>query len=416
MKLFSAQVRNSIKGLVQWRHSNRPRKACFIYYTKFKANALLYREAKALKEKGFDVDVICLRNSPEDKIITFCNDVRVYGIQSRPSRENSTILYFLRIGLFILKSAILMSYLALHRRYELVHVTSPPDVIVFAALVPKLLGAKIILDIHDIGPELYMRKLGVSKDKIMICCLRLLEKVSAKFSDHVITVTDLWKDMLVSRSVPHKNCTVLLNVPDHNIFKPADSNRRKVRSSLNLYYHGSFEEHFGVDTLIKAMPLIKQEILSATLYLYGAGRLCQALEEMAKGLQLDSSVKFCGTVPFFELPSVLKDADIGIVPTKNKTFSDEALSMKSLEYMALGIPIVISRTKAHSFYYDPSMVKFFEPDDHRDLARCVIELWHRPKDRRRMAANALEFMDRNGWKVYREKYYHIVEELLRSEQ
>ena len=75
-----------------------------------------------------------------------------------------------------------MSYLALHRRYELVHVTSPPDVIVFAALVPKLLGAKIILDIHDIGPELYMRKLGVSKDKIMICCLRLLEKVSAKFS------------------------------------------------------------------------------------------------------------------------------------------------------------------------------------------------------------------------------------------
>ena len=46
----------------------------------------------------------------------------------------------------------------------MIHVHSVPDFLVFAALVPKLLGARIILDIHDILPEFYASKFGASKD------------------------------------------------------------------------------------------------------------------------------------------------------------------------------------------------------------------------------------------------------------
>ena len=87
------------------------------------------------------------------------------------------------------------------RRYSLVHVTAPPDIMVFSAIVPKLFGARIILDIHDIGPELFMRKLNVGEDRLVVRLIKLLERLSASFADHVITVTDFWKDKLAARSV-----------------------------------------------------------------------------------------------------------------------------------------------------------------------------------------------------------------------
>jgi hypothetical protein len=130
------------------------KRACMLYYMKFKGSAILYREAKALREKGFEVDIICLRESKDEKVIQSYDGLNLFFIQSRPISEQKAALYFLRLLFFCLKAFFVISYLGLKKRYDIVHVTSPPDIIVFSALIPKLLGAGIILDIHDIGPEL----------------------------------------------------------------------------------------------------------------------------------------------------------------------------------------------------------------------------------------------------------------------
>lgn len=391
------------------RERKSPKRVCFLYYQHF--NALLYREAKALQEQGFEVDIIALRQSGENRIFYKYEGMNVFGIQERTAAEKNFVLYFLQLLLFYAKATVLLAVLAPERRYRLVHVTAPPDIMVFAALFPKLFGARIILDIHDIGPELFMRKMNVAEDHRIIRFLKLLERISVRFSDHVITVTDFWKDKLIARSVEPSKITMLLNVPDSDLFRPLHV--RAARSSFNLFYHGSVEEHFGIDTLLLAMPMIRARIPNVHLHLYCGkkGRAYADCERIARELDLNSYVKFHGGVPFQELPRTLSNADMGVVPTKDSVFSNEAVSMKALEYISMGIPIVISRTRAHDFYYDSSMVKFFEPRNSEQLAAAVIELYESREQREQQVRNALAFLRKHGWNKSRETYAAIVKSL-----
>lgn len=386
-------------------NDRKKRNACFIYYQRY--NSLIYREANALLEEGFNVDIICLRRTRKDKVFQRFSNQHLFLLQARESAERHTICYFLWLLLFFIKASIFVSFMTILKRYSLVHVTAPPDIMVFSALVPKLLGSKIILDIHDIGPELYIRKLNVKDDRLVINLLKYFERISTQFADYVITVTEHWKNRLVSRSVSSEKCAVILNVPSEEIFKPLRSVSRKKIQTFDLYYHGSMEEHFGVDTMIKAMPTIRKQIPTVNLHIYSnkKGRLSELFKFQAKALNLDKSIKFHERVPFYDLPKVLRNAHIGIVPTKGSVFSDEAVSMKSFEYLALGIPIVISRTKAHEFYYHDSMVKFFEPENSNDLAMAVVQLYRDPHKRERLVGNSKAFMRKYGWKNHSKKIY-----------
>lgn len=396
----------------EFQKCQKPLRACFVYYMLFNNSALLYREARSLKEKGFEIDVIALRCMKKHKVFQTFDGLNIYGIQARPSAEKNFITYFTRLLLFFLKATLLQAYLGLKKKYELVHITAPPDFMVFTAIIPKLLGAKIILDIHDISPELFMEKLHINEDRLIIKMIKHIEQFSSKFADHVITVTDIWRNRLISRSVAQSKCTVLLNVPDENLFKPFSLIKKNNSNGFNLFYHGSLEEYFGVDTLLKSMLIIEKNIPDVKLYIYGGGRLKQEFETFIQESKLDHIIKICDKVPFYKLPEILANADLGIVPTKDTNFSDDTISMKALEYMALGIPIVISKTKAHRFYFDDSMVQFFQPEDKNELALSVIKLYQDEQKRKRIINSSQIFIQKYGWAKSKEIYLQIVDRLI----
>ena len=386
--------------------------ACFIYYQIFHFSAMLYREAKAVIEKDYKVDIICLREKASEEVFESFDGMNLYKIQSRPEREGSKYKYFLRLALFIFKTFFLVSWFGLWKRYKFIHVTSPPDILVFTAIIPKLMGAKLILDIHDIGPELYMRNLKVSETHRVVRILKMLERISCQFVDHVITVTDLWKEELNKRSCPESKCSVLLNVPDQDLFNLNRVQKSNNSDRCNLFYHGSLEERYGPDTLVQAMPVIAMAIPNVLLHIYGGGRIREQIEILRITLGIQNHVAIHGLVPFYQLPSILCHADIGVVPTKDGVFTDEILSMKSLEYIALGIPIVISRNKGHNYYYNDSMVRFFEPGNPSHLAEKVIELAQDDKMRQQQINNSLEFLKTHGWEETKKKYHKIIDNLV----
>lgn len=393
--------------------SEKPLRVCFIYYNSF--IQLLHREAMTLRKAGIQVDIICLKNLRNEKFFEKYDGINLFKIQSRMNAENTVFGYVAKLLLFLINATVLMSILGLTRRYSVVHVTSPPDIAVFTTIVPKLLGARVILDIHDIGPELFMRKLHVGEGNVIIRMLKFLEKLSSTYADHVITVTHLWRDKLVGRSVPKEKCSVLLNVPDQEVFR-FNQKKGAAGETFNLYYHGSIEEHFGVDTMLEAMTQVVPVIDNVRLHIYAGkkGRMYDYLTDYIQSNGLEEHVMFYEGVPFHELPGILADADLGMVPTKNSTFADEAVSMKSFEYVFLGIPIIITRTKAHSYYYDDSMVRFFDPCNSRDLADAVIELYRDPEKMRRMVANSRGFMNRHSWQNGGDTYRKIVMDLVQD--
>lgn len=380
----------------------------------FSNSALLYREARALQQHGFKIDVIDLRSEKDEKTLKHFNGLHIYGIQARPTAEKNFRTYFARLLLFFIKTSVLLIFLMLKRKYQLIHITAPPDFMVFTAFIPKMLGAKIILDIHDISPELFMEKLHVQDNRNIIKLLKSTERLSCRCADHVITVTDMWRTKLVSRSVRPEKCSVLLNVPDEELFQAVPQNGKDQNNRFNLFYHGSLEEHFGVDIVLNAMPLIRDHIPNAQLYIYGGGRLKEKFLDAISDMQMEHYIHLYDKVPFYELPELLHQADVGVVPTKDTQFSNDTISMKSLEYMALDIPIVISATKAHRFYFDDDMVAFFQPENKEDLAQAVVSMFNHKSDQQKLINNSQDFLRRNGWQYYKRMYLEIVENLVNN--
>lgn len=385
-------------------------KVCMIYYT-FRQNSTLLREAEALTERGDQVDIICLGNDKFGKI-KYKDNLNIYVVQKRQFDEKGIVNYLWKYIRFFVLASILVTFLHIRRGYKVIHVTSPPDFLVFASLLPRLLGARVILDIHDITPEFFARKLGYQDEHSTVRFLKWVESISAKYSHHVITVTDIWKRTLVRRSVPEAKCSVLLNTPDTKIFCADYKINKKETNEFTLLYPGNVD--FGIDTLVKAMQIIGRVIPCVKLEVYGFGASLASLKQLAEDTGVSKIVRFNEPVPIRKLAKIMENADVGLDPIYDGLFFGEVLSVKSLEFLQIGVPVVVSRRKATEYYFNSSMVMFFRAKDEKDLARAVIDLYNRPEKRQELVRNGFEFNKLHNWNRYKNSYYEIIDSLAKK--
>jgi glycosyltransferase involved in cell wall biosynthesis len=203
---------------------------------------------------------------------------------------------------------------------------------------------------------------------------------------------------------------VLLNAPDTKVFNNNATQKRQNRNKngkFTLLYPGNLD--FGVDTLIRAMQIIIREVPNVSLEIYGDGSQRANLIKLANDISVDKFVNFNSPVPHRVLARIMQDAHVGIDPMKGGDFFGDVLSVKSLEFLAMGIPVVISRRKATQHYFDDSMVMYFEPDDHKDLARAVIELYKNPQKRFELSQGGKRFNEIHNWSRYKKIYFGIID-------
>jgi len=117
-----------------------------------------------------------------------------------------------------------------------------------------------------------------------------------------------------------------------------------------------------------------------------------------------------------EVALLMVNTDIGIVPKRNDPFGGEAFSTKILEFMAIGVPIIVARTKIDDFYFDESIVKFFDPGNEEDLAAAMLSLLKDRKLRKSLSENAYEFIQENCWDVKKHIYLDLVDSLITSKK
>lgn len=383
-------------------------KICMIAYSFYEFDGRVRRYAETLERRGHTIDVISLRHKGQEAF-TVIKGVRVHQVQERIRDEKGKWNYFCRVVKFLFRSAVLVTRKHFAKPFDLVHVHSVPDFEVFAALIPKLLGARVILDIHDIVPELYCEKFNVKKNSFVFKALVVIERLSIRFSDHVIVSNDLWRERLISRSVGREKCTSILNFPDKKIFK--DKGHTKNSNKTVMLYPGSLNFHQGLDIAVKAFGKIKDSIFRTEFYIYGEGPARKRLAQLIQLKGLQDRVFLKDPVPIDEIASIMAKADIGIIPKKNDGFGDEAFSTKALEFMTLGVPLIISKTKVDRFYFDDSVVKFFEPGNIDDLAEAMLLLINDQSIRTRLAVNSYEFAKNYCWDINKKLYLDLVKRL-----
>jgi glycosyltransferase involved in cell wall biosynthesis len=384
---------------------------CMLAYTEYECDNRVRRYAETLARRGDRVDVIALSGTRSYQRKEVRSGVTVYRIQYRDHNEKSKWEYAFRNLLFFLNSSLWLARLQAQQRYDVVHIHNMPDFLVFAAWYPKLCGARLILDIHDLAPELFVSKFGAKPSSIYVSILKTIERLSARFVDHLIVSNHIWRETMVERSVARVKCSVFLNHVDSAIFYP----RRRSREDGKyvILFHGGFQWHQGLDIAIEAMALVRLKMPEAELHLYGGGvkTLAAELEQLVRRLGLSGCVRFCGNVPLDRIPDVIANADLGVVPKRADSFGNEAYSTKIMEFMSQGVPVVVSRTKVDRFYFDEGMVHFFPSGDSPSLAEAILDVAGNRSLRDGLATRGLQYVERYGWDGKKKEYLDLVDSL-----
>lgn len=385
-----------------------PIKACMVAYSLYEMDNRVRRYAEALAKQGAEVDVYSLKK-PGQPDAGELNGVRIHRIQTRVHNEKSPFTYLGKLLLFLLQSSIALTKNSIGKRYDVIHVHSVPDFEVFAALIPKLMGSKVILDIHDIVPEFYASKFNTGRDSLVFKMLVLMEKLSIAFSDHVIIANHLWHKTLLSRSVKPEKCTVVMNYPDISIFQKARKKRNDGK--FIMIYPGSLNWHQGLDVAIKAFAKIAGKHPEAEFHIYGEGGDKKTLVELIGDLNLSDRVLFLGTKPMHEIADVMAEADLGIVPKRAVSFGDEAFSTKIPEFMAVGVPVIASSTTIDRYYFDDSQILFFRSGDVDDLASKMETIISDSSLRSSLVECGDAYVRENNWDVKRDGYFDLIRTL-----
>lgn len=390
----------------------RPLRVCMLAYTFYENDGRVMRYAEALAQVGAEVEAIVLRRGEQPPQETV-NGIRVLRIQKREKNETGKYAYLMRILRFFFRSMLEVTRRHVKAPYDVIHVHSVPDFEVFAACIAKWLGARIILDIHDIVPEFYAAKFHVSQQSLSFKALRLMEKASASFADHVIIANDLWLEKITSRSIRRDKCSAFINYPDFSIFHAGLRSRRPDGKFVAIY-PGTLNWHQGVDIAVKAVHLARSIVPTIELHIYGEGSAKPQLQKLIEDLGLSDCVILRPPLKLREIAAVMANADLGVVPKRNDSFGGEAFSTKILEFMALGVPVVVAKTKIDQYYFDDSLVAFFDAGNERDLARALVKASEEQVERLQRAARALQYVRQIGWNSKKGEYFKIVRGLLHA--
>lgn len=375
------------------------------------------RAAEALTVEGASVEVICLRETDEEAEHESFNGVQITRISLRRHRGGK-LSYVLQYALFTLLSGVILAGRSCKRRYDLVHVHNMPDLLVFSALVPKALGAKVILDLHDPMPELMMSIFGLREDSCSVWLLKKLEKWSVRFADAVLTANEAFKKVFSARGCPPEKISVVMNSPDETLFPYREVSSQGL-GGLNtskpfvIMYHGSLVERHGLDLAVSALRKIKESIPSAELRIYGRKTpfLERVLDSVRKS-ELYAAVRYLGPKKLDQIPEAIRDCDIGVIPNRRSIFTELNTPTRILEFLSQGKPVIAPRTRGILDYFSPQQLVFFELGDTDDLAAKMEYVFRHPHEMAGIVERGKEAYRRYKWSGERLRFLSLVQLVL----
>lgn len=398
----------------QSENSDQIRKHCMVVHAHYPlGETRVERQAKALIANDFEVDVFCLRK-PGEADFEIIDGINIIRVPLQRNKSRGVVSQLLEYLYFFILVFIILSRKYFEERYSVVQVHNLPDFLVFSALIPKLFGSKIILDLHDLMPEFYASRFNRGLDSLPVKLTAWQEKISCRFADQVITVTELWRKKLINRGLPPEKVSVVMNVADHSFFT------RKVKLEMTgnqngkfeLIYHGNLTHRYGIDLAIHAVDKLRHKIPEISFLIHGGGDYSYTLEMLVQDLGLEEFVHFSKEyMSISDLPDFIAQADLGVVPYRQDIFTDEILPTKLMEYTAIGLPVVTARNSAVMEYFDEDMVLFFSPGDIDELANGIFELYSDRSKMESLVENSSKFLQNHNWQNISENYVTLVKQL-----
>jgi glycosyltransferase involved in cell wall biosynthesis len=390
------------------RGRGKPRRLCAIVHADFPSDPRVLRAVRVAVEQGWEVDVLATRQ-PGERAKEVVEGARVRRLPITHRRGRGAIRVAAEYLGFTLLATLQASRLAGRRRYSAVHVHNPPDFLIVAATVPKLLGAKVIFDVHDLTDDMFAMRFGNRRGAEFVDrILRLLESAATRFADFVITVHEPYRHELARRGVPPEKTTVVMNTVDERLLPTA--RRTRHGNGFRVVYHGTVTPPYGVNLLVEAFAMLAADVPDARLEIYGDGDAVPEIRTLIERLAVSDRVAVSARyLPHAEVLERIQRASVGVIPNLLVRFNRLALSTKLFEYVALGIPVVCADLGAIREHFSDSEVLFFEAGGAEALASALLETWRDPAAAAARSQAALRRYEGYRWPAQARRYAEVLE-------
>jgi glycosyltransferase involved in cell wall biosynthesis len=369
----------------------------------------VWLEATTLQRAGYSVSVICPRGkkcdtAPEEVI----DGVRIYRYPLSTCRI-PFLSHVLEYLVAMAQTARLTWKVFRSTGFDAIHACNPPDLFCLIAAPYCLLGRRFVFDQHDLSPEVFKvqfatrieladaERLQPGQLPSVTChlppvarpiygLLRLLEKATYRLSDAVIATNETMRAIARERGpVPNERIFTVRTGPDFDRLRlaPPDESLRAGRPHL-VCYLGVMGKQDGVDYALRAaQQLLRRRPGCARFVFIGDGDHAPALRALARELDIEPDVLFTGRVSDADLVRYLSTADVCLSPDPANGFNEFHTMNKTMEYMALGKPVVAfdlveTRTSAG----DAAL--YARPNDIEEFASHVERLLDDPELRERL--------------------------------
>jgi len=314
---------------------------------------------------------------------------------------------------FLILAGITVTRQHLDHPYQVIIVHNMPDFLVFAALIPRLLGAKVVLDVQDVSPELMACKSTGRFRTLLYHFSAIQERISTAFSSHVVTVGWPFEERLKLRGVPAKKLTVVLNSADPRLFPvgrqcPPPSWSGNSDEPFIVMYYGTVAERNGLDTAVRALALAIPRAPRLRLDIMGRGESLPAVKSLAESLGVADHVRFSDPCPSDQIVDFVVHGDAGIIPYRVDGFAELVLPTKAYELAWMHRPIIASDTVAIRSMFGADAILLCDPNSPESFADALVELYEDPELQKTLVERAAGDYAPYRWEEVRSDYQELL--------
>jgi len=333
----------------------------------------VWQEARALREAGYRVSVICPKGRGFDQSRETREGIEIY--RHRTWEASGLLGYLFEYSWALLAEFYLALRIYARTRFRILHACNPPDTIFLIGLFFKLFGVRFIFDHHDLNPELYEAKFARRGVFYRLVCLA--ERLTFRTADVSIATNESYREVALTRGgMRPEHVFVVRSCPDLSKIRPGPPRPElKEGRSFLVVYVGVMGPQDGLDLLLESIEhIVKRQNRQNTLFvLVGGGTELPRLQALAAQKGLAAFVKFTGRIPDDNLAAYLSTADVCVAPDPKNPMNDRSTMNKILEYMAYARPVVLfDLTEGRRSAGDAAL--YARPNDPVDFAEQILKL------------------------------------------
>ncbi len=364
-------------------------------------------EAGAARDAGFQVDIVALRGSGQAPDEWVADGIRAVRLPVEHVRGAGFLQVVREYFSFTARASFRAARLARTTHYQVVQVHNPPDVLVVAGLVPKLRGARLLFDVHDLGPDMFNSRFGSRRGARRVDqLLRLVERIAIALADDVVTVHEPYRRELIARGAKPDDVTVVMNAIGRQLLPPPAPAGRD--DGFRVVYHGTITPHYGVELLVRAVARAREQVPAMHLEVFGSGDARRSSMQLAADLGLDDRARFVEALSRRDVLAAVNGASAGVIPNLPTRINRYALSTKLFEYVALGIPAVVADLPTLRLHFADDEVLFFRAGDEVDLSRALVAVAQHPEAAAARARAASERAREYAWERSARRYVEVL--------